>query len=935
MDTFERWFTQDLNKPILPQHGQGLVFTGDDGTPLVGVHVTRNGAPADLSGTVSCTVMRADGTTVPVTGGTISGGDVSVVLSSACFNIRGPIGVALAVTSGSTTMTVLKAVFQVDITSTDNIIDPSGEITLDVANLIADIDAAVASIPADYSDLLAAIAPTFIASKEYAAGEYVWNNGKLYRFTVAHAAGAWIGTDAAQVPLAGDVADLKSAITLIDTNHIRLESGTFTDATGTVKITNVNRARNIIPIPVENLNYIKMPDGYDMYIFLLNSAMSKIGTLYWSKLYTKNVFGDASYFNFAIRKTASSSTSIESEIDTIESGIEYVTNEKALANDNAYQNTAFRQFIGDKITPDQISEGYALHYDGISSALQGFSLLKYAVTPGDLVFISASVDNTEHLNWQGVWQWQNSSNVPSSGNTNLIGQTKVDGVNNFVVVPDGATWLIICAADANTVAGMYNVNIRANVDKNTNDIVVMQNGVFDGLTNKIPDAVANDWKLKSSGISAQDTDYRLIKYTVSAGETIYLKCTKDDNASGSAVWQFQNNASVPGSVNNYVVDGTKNDGYDGYITVPEEATYLIVSALKTNKVSGIYIPGINANTLSIVERYINNNTLTDRKSVQKNSDKNFVFFSDIHAGIVNFRRIVEFSNNLGGGTVDAIINGGDTVQSLLSESVDWYDTAMADADADVLTCVGNHDVWASFWSTGDPVTIYNKFTAPVVSNVSGIVQPENASTDGLNYYYKDYGNIRVIVLAAMYYTASDQMLWTPAQKTWLESVLADAKANTKSVVCVTHAPYMKSKAVIDENLPINSWRNYTNNSLFDGICVAQEAVDAVHAFVEGGGEFVCWLTGHTHQDMVMTESDYGDQFLVTIASAKYMYHSDGYSPAETELNATGFDCFDYIGIDTTNKMVKVWRIGYNEDASLRIRNRWAYDYANHKVISFS
>lgn len=219
MDTFERWFTQDLNKPILPQHGQGLVFTGDDGTPLVGVHVTRNGAPADLSGTVSCTVIRADGTTVPVTGGTISGGDVSVVLSSACFNIRGPIGVALAVTSGSTTMTVLKAVFQVDITSTGNIIDPSGEITLDVANLIADIDAAVASIPADYSDLLAAIAPPFSASTAYAAGAYVWYNGNLYRFTAAHAAGAWIGTDAAQVALAEDVADLKSALDGNDVNE--------------------------------------------------------------------------------------------------------------------------------------------------------------------------------------------------------------------------------------------------------------------------------------------------------------------------------------------------------------------------------------------------------------------------------------------------------------------------------------------------------------------------------------------------------------------------------------------------------------------------------------------------------------------------------------------------------------------------------------------
>ena len=56
------------------------------------------------------------------------------------------------------------------------------------------------------------IADDFSTSKAYAAGEYVIYNGSLYRFTDAHAAGTWTGTDATAVQLAEEVGDLKSAI---------------------------------------------------------------------------------------------------------------------------------------------------------------------------------------------------------------------------------------------------------------------------------------------------------------------------------------------------------------------------------------------------------------------------------------------------------------------------------------------------------------------------------------------------------------------------------------------------------------------------------------------------------------------------------------------------------------------------------------------------
>ena len=58
------------------------------------------------------------------------------------------------------------------------------------------------------------MAAEFSASASYAAGDYCTYQGALYRFSAAHAAGAWTGTDAAVVSLAGDVSDLRSAIDL-------------------------------------------------------------------------------------------------------------------------------------------------------------------------------------------------------------------------------------------------------------------------------------------------------------------------------------------------------------------------------------------------------------------------------------------------------------------------------------------------------------------------------------------------------------------------------------------------------------------------------------------------------------------------------------------------------------------------------------------------
>lgn len=212
MDIFERWFEQDLTKKVGIQHAESLAFSGNNESNVVGVYVYKDGVPAELAGTVSGTVIRPDGMTVPLTG-TLDGNAVSAVLTEACFAAPGYIGVALTVTSGDITMTVLKATFEVEPIETGTVVDPSGEITANVAELISDIEAAVATIPPSYSDLLAAIAPTFDpeAATPYLAGSYVWYSGKLYRFAAAHT-GAWTGTDAVSVSVGGEISDFHTSL---------------------------------------------------------------------------------------------------------------------------------------------------------------------------------------------------------------------------------------------------------------------------------------------------------------------------------------------------------------------------------------------------------------------------------------------------------------------------------------------------------------------------------------------------------------------------------------------------------------------------------------------------------------------------------------------------------------------------------------------------
>ena len=166
----------------------------------------RGDTPVALSGTVTGVFVRKGhgSDAVPLTGST-SGGAAYVTLNANCYLYTGKFELTIFVTANGSTVAVYNAEGNVDNTGGTSTVDPDSEITLSVADLIDDIEDAIASVPTPYAGELAAIAGTFSNTVSYDAGQYVWYNGALYQFTADHAAGSWVGTDAHTVVVTNDI----------------------------------------------------------------------------------------------------------------------------------------------------------------------------------------------------------------------------------------------------------------------------------------------------------------------------------------------------------------------------------------------------------------------------------------------------------------------------------------------------------------------------------------------------------------------------------------------------------------------------------------------------------------------------------------------------------------------------------------------------------
>ena len=156
---------------------------GDDDANRFGIRAFRNGVPETLGGTCAGFFIRADGATVVIADGVVSGNMAYVTLPEACYAVEGNFTLAIKVSGSGVTGTMRIVDGVVSRTSTSATVDP-GTIIPSVENLIDAIDAAVASIPQDYSSLLGTIVDDYSNSRTYEVGEYAWYSGVLKKCIV-------------------------------------------------------------------------------------------------------------------------------------------------------------------------------------------------------------------------------------------------------------------------------------------------------------------------------------------------------------------------------------------------------------------------------------------------------------------------------------------------------------------------------------------------------------------------------------------------------------------------------------------------------------------------------------------------------------------------------------------------------------------------------
>lgn len=327
-----------------------------------------------------------------------------------------------------------------------------------------------------------------------------------------------------------------------------------------------------------------------------------------------------------------------------------------------------------------------------------------------------------------------------------------------------------------------------------------------------------------------------------------------------------------------------------------------------------------------------------RDIIANKSDKTFLFFSDIHAQQTNMAHILDVAKRWSDdGKLDAILNGGDITYDVQSDAISWYFDAIDACGVDVVFALGNHEMKG----TGATIaTAYTKYIAPSISRLTDAVQPSGASSNSLCYYYKDYGNLRVISLDTpntnpLTPNATNTTAYLEAQNTWLANVLADAKTNGKQVLILTHYPFLEEDVVIpDGTLNWNSFYRYELGQVDAAAAwdILDSTCDVVDTFINGGGYFVGWFTGHIHYNNFITNERHPKQIMWNIGTARNDY-GQADMPYTTDPNNPNYDQFCYIGVDLTHHLLKIMKIGRQRCNQLRYQNCICWDYHNNKLVA--
>ena len=415
---------------------RGSAFQAEQGSHTFLISgVDENGEALALSGTPAGVLLRSDGQDVALTC-SVSDGIVSATLPANAYVVPGRVGITIFLTNNGQKVAIYAAVGSVATTSSGTVAPPAGSDVVDLVNAIA---TAVATIPASYTDLMAAVAPTYSTSALYAVGSYAWYDGKLYRCTTAITSGeTWTSGHWTLANLGSDVSDLKSAVSDLEETVFKSKTDTFSKSLTTTsgsRISDGLSGQNTwVPLSgVSAGDTVKFKvtcsdtSIISSYTFRFgdssfNAASSGvnncvIGTEYtatvpsgytaYARFYTSTATSSGKTVKFSVTHTIEHSDSMEEKIENIENDIEEIKPIVYAESETVSQKTV-------------VSTSGSRVADGTGSQKTRVSTSDFSV--GDTLLVCVECDDADIISsYTGYWSTSGYSDTSAVINNCVIG----------------------------------------------------------------------------------------------------------------------------------------------------------------------------------------------------------------------------------------------------------------------------------------------------------------------------------------------------------------------------------------------------------------------------------------------------------------------------------------------------------------------------------
>lgn len=295
----------------------------------------------------------------------------------------------------------------------------------------------------------------------------------------------------------------------------------------------------------------------------------------------------------------------------------------------------------------------------------------------------------------------------------------------------------------------------------------------------------------------------------------------------------------------------------------------------------------------------------------------FLHLTDIHEDSKRFDLFRRFAKN---SYVTKAICTGDIVNTATVENV--FDFIEGATD-EIMFVVGNHD--------REGIT---------KEEVKSYLMPNRDNT----YYYVDFDDIRIIVLDQLDQaddgTSGGIGQYTQTQIDWFINVLKNSAGNYHVLVAM-HCP---------EKTPVkNSWGFYQRHYqwtmgeneyiAYSGGTVIEDIINAykngeslskeyrtvtVETSFPVAGDFIAYMVGHYHADMIGYSQEYSDQIYLLCDQGRCTSNS-----ASDLARYEGFksqNCFNAYVIDTQERKIKVIRVGADHNDILEKRKTLVLEY---------